>query len=71
MAVPARLVREAKELLATKDVSGITARALADAAHEGGKSLGETLKLVAALASGGQGEGPAPEGRAAAESDAD
>lgn len=68
MAIPAKMIREAKELLQKNDATGIVSpRALAGAAIEGGKSLSKTLQLIAALALGGQGEGPAPAGKAAEE----
>lgn len=70
MAIPAKMIREAKDLLQRNDASGIVSpRALAGAAMETGKSLAKTLQLIAALALGGQGEGPAPIGRAAEEDD--
>ena len=51
----------------TKDISP---REFVAAAEELGKGFAETLKLIATLQLGGQGQGPAPEGKAAAEAEA-
>lgn len=64
MAVPARLIREAKALLEDKGIK-LSPRQLAEAAHEAGKGLAETLKFLGELLAAGQGQGVAPEAKEA------
>ena len=60
MSIPAKQTRAAASLLGKYGLPRSRARALALAAAESGKSLAETLRLVASLQLAGQGEGPSP-----------
>lgn len=54
-------VKEAKKFLDKKGIKGIKPVQLSQAAKQLNKSLSETLKLIARLRSGGQGQGAFPE----------
>jgi len=53
-------VQEAKELLKKRGIKAIKPLQLAKASEQMGKSLLETLAIIAFLQSGGQGQGPFP-----------
>lgn len=61
--IPAAAIREAAAFLAEQGFKpgDIPTRGLVEASRELGKSLKETLALVAALHTGSQGQGQAPE----------
>jgi hypothetical protein len=53
--IKAQDMRAGQRYLQSKGIKGVGGRTLAGAAQETGKSLAETMKIVAILQSGGQG----------------